>query len=59
MITLDGDAIDEIRLANTLRLFPDVDHEDVDRAYRAIRRFSRLCDNTDFRASYSFTPATA
>lgn len=56
VIALDGDVIEEIRLANTLRLFPDMDHGDVDRAYRAIRRFSRLCDSTDFRVSFPFRP---
>lgn len=46
--------IDEIRLANTLRLFPDMDHDNVDRAYRSVRRFSRLCDSAEFRITFPF-----
>ena len=48
--------IDEIRMANTLRLFPDMAHDDVDRAYRAMRRFAELCDSPEFKITFPFTP---
>ncbi len=47
-------SVDEIRLANTLRLFPDMDHDDVDLAYRAVRRFTRICDSPEFRVMFPF-----
>ncbi len=56
VVRLDGDRIDEIRLANTLRLFPDMPHRDVDRAYRAIRRFVQLADSAAFRVTFGFRP---
>lgn len=56
VIGLDSDRIDEIRLANTLRLFPDMEHDDVDRAYRALRRFTRLADSPEFRSTFAFRP---
>ncbi len=56
VIRLDGDRIDEVRIANTLRLFPDMPHSDADRAYRAIRRFIRLADSDRFRITFPFTP---
>ena len=56
VIGLDGDRVDEIRIANTLRLFPDMQHADVDRSYRAIRRFIELCDSHEFRITFPLRP---
>ncbi len=56
VVGLDGDRIDEIRIANTLRLFPDMPHADVDRGYRAIRRFVQLADSERFRITFPFRP---
>lgn len=48
--------VDEIRMTNTLRMFPDMANEDVDLAYKSIRRFAQLCDSDEFVVSFPFSP---
>ena len=57
VVRLDSDGrFVEHRLVNILRLFPDMAHDQVDTAYRALRHFTRVADDPRFSISFPFEP---
>jgi len=45
-----------LRAFHPVRAFPDMDPEDVPRAYEALRTFGRIAESADLRLSYPFRP---